>query len=58
MFKRILDDVYQTIGTNVQTFTGMNLYDLKRGFYESKTNTIYPKSQHMSDVILIFHFSF
>jgi hypothetical protein len=34
MFRRILDDVYQSIGSNIYTLTGMDLYEFKSGFYE------------------------
>jgi len=34
VFRRILDDVYQSIGSNLHTITGIDLYELKSGFYE------------------------
>jgi hypothetical protein len=34
LFRRILDDVYQSIGSNIHSLTGMDLYELKSGFYE------------------------
>jgi hypothetical protein len=34
MFRRILDDVYQSIGSKIYTLTGMDLYEFKSGFYE------------------------
>ena len=37
MFRKIFDEVYQSIGSNVFTLTGMNLVELKRGFYDKST---------------------
>ncbi|MGY0691329.1 hypothetical protein ACW2QC_00890 [Virgibacillus sp. FSP13] len=34
MFRNLLDDLYQYIGSNLHTLTGMELYELKNGFYE------------------------
>ncbi|WP_282156350.1 hypothetical protein [Cytobacillus gottheilii] len=34
MFGSILDDVYQSICSNTNTLTGMDLYEFKSGFYE------------------------
>lgn len=37
MFRSLLDEVYQSFGSQVFTLTGMGLYEFKRDFYEKST---------------------